>query len=347
MSLAAPGHAQRDARDGRYCGGRCRRRCSVFQPIHLYGPPRSVTLNGIVRRRSWPEKVAAAASSRAGRRIPGRADVVTPLRLARKLPGTGCGVGLCRGVGSASVHEMSRHQFRRDDESARQPSFPMITVHHLNQSRSQRILWLLEELGLNYEVQRHERDPASLLAPAALREIHPLGKSPVIVDDGQCIAESGAITEYLVERYAQGRLAPAAGTPERLRYTYWLHYAEGSAMPPLVLKLIFSHISRQPMPWLIRPVAQGLSQRVIDTFIDPQLETHLDYLESELQRSEWFAGSEFSAADVLMSFPVEGLLARNGKQRKPPKLSAYLQRIHARPAYQRALQRGGPFALLD
>jgi glutathione S-transferase len=223
----------------------------------------------------------------------------------------------------------------------------MIIVHHLNNSRSQRVLWLLEELGIEYEIKRYQRDPKTMLAPASLREIHPLGKSPVITDGDVTIAESGAILQYLVERYGNGRLKPASGTPEYLRYTYWLHYAEGSAMPPLLLKLIFNQIEKGPMPFFVKPIARAISQKVNRAFIDPQLMLHLNYQEAELTKSDWFAGSEFSAADIQMSFPVEAAAARGGLDASRPKLMAYLQRIHARSAYQRALERGGEFSLLS
>jgi glutathione S-transferase len=222
----------------------------------------------------------------------------------------------------------------------------MVTVHHLNNSRSQRVLWLLEELGVDYDVRRYERDRETLLAPKALRSVHPLGKSPVITDGDLTIAESGAILDYIVERYGHGRLAPAPGTPERLRYTYWMHYAEGSAMPAFVLKLIFTRMPRAPMPGLVRPLVRRIAKGVEDTFVDPQIKLHIDYMESELQKSEWFAGNQFSAADIQMSFPVEAGAARGGAEARHPKLSVFLERIHARPAYIRALEKGGPFELL-
>jgi glutathione S-transferase len=221
----------------------------------------------------------------------------------------------------------------------------MITVHHLNNSRSQRILWLLEELGCEYQIRRYQRDPKTLLAPAELRRVHPLGKSPVITDGGQTIAESGAIIEYLVDTYGNGRLRPPAGTPERRRYTYWLHYAEGSAMTPLLLKLIFSRLPRGPMPFFIRPVVRAVANRAQETYIDPQLKAHADYWENELGKSRWFAGDEFTAADIQMSFPLEGAAVRAGGQ-LGDKTRAFLGRIHERPAYQRALEKGGDFELL-
>ena len=222
----------------------------------------------------------------------------------------------------------------------------MIVVHHLNNSRSQRVLWLLEELQLAYEIQRYQRDPKTMLAPPSLRAIHPLGKSPVITDGALTVAESGAIIEYLLERYGQGRLIPAAGTPERLRWTYWLHFAEGSAMPPLLMKLVFDKIESSPMPFFVRPIARGIAQKIKGIVITPQINQQHDYMENELGKNEWFAGAEFSAADIQMSFPLEAAGARGGLDQRHPKLMAYLQRIHARPAYQRALERGGPYELL-
>lgn len=219
----------------------------------------------------------------------------------------------------------------------------MITVHHLNNSRSQRILWLLEELGIDYQIKRYERDPKTLLAPPELRAVHPLGKSPVVTDDGLTLAESGAIIDYLANRYGP-HLLPPADSPERLRCTYWLHYAEGSAMPPLLLKLVFDKVESSPMPFFVKPVARGIAQKVKNAFIAPQLRLHLDYLESELDKSTWFAGEQFSAADIQMSFPLEAAASRAGLDASHPRLTAFLERIHARPAYRRALEKGGEYA---
>lgn len=221
----------------------------------------------------------------------------------------------------------------------------MIIVHHLNNSRSQRVLWLLEELGLEYQIKAYQRDAQTMLAPAALRAVHPLGKSPVITDGDVTLAESGAILEYLVQRYGGGRLIPKAGTPERLRYTYWMHYAEGSAMPPLLMKLIFDRLPRG-VPALIRPVARLIAGGALRTFVMPNIQRHLDFMEGELGKSEWFAGDEFTAADIQMSFPVEAAAARAGLDAGRPKLWAYLERIHARPAYRRGIEKGGPYALM-
>jgi glutathione S-transferase len=221
----------------------------------------------------------------------------------------------------------------------------VISVHHLNNSRSQRVLWLLEELGCPYEVIRYERDPRTMLAPAALRTVHPLGKSPIIVDGDHKLAESGAIIEYLVDTYGKGRLAPAQGTPERLRYNYWLHYAEGSAMTPLLLKLIFTRLPKQKAPFFMRPILRRIAGRMLSTYVDPQLASHVDYWESELGRHPWFVGEELTAADIQMSFPVELAEARLGFGARRPRLAAFLERIRALPAYRRALAKGGPYEI--
>ncbi|MGM4920960.1 glutathione S-transferase N-terminal domain-containing protein [Tardiphaga sp. 813_E8_N1_3] len=219
----------------------------------------------------------------------------------------------------------------------------MLTVHHLNNSRSQRVLWLLEELGVPYEIIRYNRQP-NMLAPPELRAIHPLGKSPVITDNGNTIAESGAIVEYLIKTYGNGRLIPADHTPERLRFTYWLHYAEGSAMPPLLLKLIFMMLPKRA-PLLMRPVVNAIAAKALNTLVDPQLKQHMAFWEGELSKSEWFAGNEFSATDIQMSFPLEAASARAGLEQGHPKAMAWLAKIHARPAYQRALEKGGPYSV--
>ena len=221
----------------------------------------------------------------------------------------------------------------------------MITVHHLENSRSQRVLWLLEELGLDYQLERYKRDPKTQFAPEALRKVHPLGKSPVVTDGGVTIAEAGAIIEYLVDRYGKGRLAPAAGTPERLRWTYWLHFAEGSAMPPLLMKLVFDRVRTAPVPFFVKPVTRMIAAKAMKEFIQPNLTRQFDFMEAELTRSPWFAGDAFSAADIQMSFPVEAAAGRAGLDASRPKLVGWLERIHARPAYARALERGGPYSL--
>jgi glutathione S-transferase len=219
----------------------------------------------------------------------------------------------------------------------------MITVHHLNNSRSQRILWLLEELGLPYEIKKYQRDPKTMLAPPELKAVHPLGKSPVLTDGEIVVAESGAIVDYLVERYGQGQLQPVAGTPESRQYRFYLHFAEGSAMSPLLMKLVFDRIEHGPMPFFAKPIARSIARKVKETFVNPNIKNQLDYLESELANRDWFAGPGFTAADIQMSFPLEAASARAGLGAQYPRLSAFLQRIHARPAYARALERGGKY----
>jgi glutathione S-transferase len=219
----------------------------------------------------------------------------------------------------------------------------MITVHHLNNSRSQRILWMLEELGVPYEIQRYERDPETMLAPASLKDIHPLGKSPVITDGDLVVAESGAIIEYLAHTYGKDTMLPASGGQEWLDYTYWLHYAEGSLMPPLVLRLVFQKVKTSPMPFFVRPVAKGIADKTTETFIGPMIRTHLDFVESHLANNTWFLGNNLSAADIQMSFPLEASIARGIVGDNRPHITAWVERVHARPAYQSALEKGGKY----
>ena len=221
----------------------------------------------------------------------------------------------------------------------------MIILHHLENSRSQRVLWLLEELALPYEVRRYQRNPKTMLAPPELRQVHALGKSPVITDGNTTVAESGAIVEYLLDTYGEGRLRPAAGTPERLQFTYWLHFAEGSAMPPLLMKLVFDKVRSAPVPFFIKPIVKGIANKVTTSFIAPNIKSQLDFMEGALAKQNWFAGKEFSAADIQMSFPLEAAAARAGLDESRPKLTAWLKRIHARAAYRRALEAGGPYSM--
>lgn len=204
-----------------------------------------------------------------------------------------------------------------------------IIVHHLENSRSQRVLWLLEELGLPYEVKRYERNKATMLGPPELRQIHPLGKSPVIEEDGLIIAETGAIVEYLVDR-ADGRLGAPPHREDALRYRHFLHYAEGSLMPPLFAKLVLSRVP--------------LFGRAAQKKFQPMIDVHLDYVEAELSARSWFAGKDFTAADVMMSFPLEAAVIRAGATEGRPHIAQWLARIHARPAYRAALKAGGPYA---
>lgn len=222
----------------------------------------------------------------------------------------------------------------------------MITVHHLENSRSQRILWLLEELGLGYEVVRYARDAKTMLAPPELKQVHPLGRSPVITDGDVTVAESGAIIEYLVERRGGGRLKPASDDAAWLDYTYWLHYAEGSLMPLLVMKLIFGRLSKSPMPLPMRPFGALIGAGVQGQFLDPRIDEALAFADASLKGRAWFAGDEFTAADIQMSFPLEAAAARGGLDGRYPALAGFLERAQARPAYERALERGGPYELM-
>jgi glutathione S-transferase len=223
----------------------------------------------------------------------------------------------------------------------------VIVVHHLNHSRSQRVLWLLEELGLPYEIRFYERNAQTMLAPPELRKIHPLGKSPVITDGDLTLAESGAILEYLVQRYGEkAGLRPAPESPAAIRYLYWMHYAEGSLMPPLLMKLVFDRIQKAKMPFFAKPIARSIAQRALTSFVVPQIDRHLDFMEGELAGAPWFTGDDFTVADIQLSFPLEAARARGGLDTKRPHLIGFLERIHQRPAYARALERGGKFAMI-
>jgi glutathione S-transferase len=223
----------------------------------------------------------------------------------------------------------------------------MILLHHLNNSRSQRVLWMLEELGLPYEIRPYQRDAKTMLAPPALRQVHPLGKSPVIEDQGRVLAESGAIVQYLAETYARERMIPPAGSDAYWRYVYWMHFAEGTAMPPLLMKLVFGRMKKAPMPFFVKPIARAIADKALNWIVEPNLARHLAYMEGEVSKREWFAGDAFSAADIQMSFPLEASQARGGlNEQSAPRLAAFLKRIHARPAYQRAIEKGGKYALM-
>lgn len=221
----------------------------------------------------------------------------------------------------------------------------MLTLHHLNHSRSQRILWLLEELGLEYEIKRYQRLPSGL-APPQLKAIHPLGKSPVITDGDQVLAESGAIAEYLLETYdPEHRLHPAPDSPLRQQHRYWLHYAEGSLMPWLLLKLVFGRLQGPPVPWPLRPLTRQIAGQVNKTLLAPNLDSHAAWLEQALQGSGHFVGDALTGADILMSFPAQAMASRADGATSPA-LRAFVDMVQARPAYQRALDKGGPFEIM-
>ncbi len=219
----------------------------------------------------------------------------------------------------------------------------MITLHHLNNSRSQRIIWLLEELGVEYEIRRYERNPATSLAPASLKAIHPLGKSPLITDGELTIAESGLIIEYLLKRYDQGRLLPADDSPEYWQYLYWLHYAEGTLMPLLVMTLILNKVREAPMPFFIRPLARAIADKIGQSYSAPNLTNNMAYIEQHLSNHRWFAGERMSGADMQMIFPLEAALKRGICEKDFPHIAAFVKKVHAMPNYQTALQKGGPY----
>ena len=215
----------------------------------------------------------------------------------------------------------------------------VIKVHHLNNSRAQRVLWMLEELGLSYELVKYERDPKTMLAPPSLQAIHPLGKSPVITDGDHTLAESGAILEYLIETHGKGRFVPATGTPAHRDYKYFLHYAEGSLMPYLLLKLVFHRVKTAKLPFFIKPIVNKIADKVSGDFIDPNLTRHFAFLDQHLAKHTWFAGDELTAADIQMSYPLEAA-AERGNELVTDRTRDWIARIQARPAYQRALARG-------
>lgn len=220
----------------------------------------------------------------------------------------------------------------------------MVVVHHLNNSRSQRVLWMLEELGVPYEVKRYERDPKTMLAPKSLKGVHPLGKSPVISDGDVTVAESGAIIEYLAHVYGNGEnpMVPPAGTAAQRECTFWLHYAEGSLMPPMLLRLVFEKMKTNPMPFFIRPVVKMIADKTNQVFIGPQLKNHLSFVNDQLAGRQWLVGDRLSAADIQMSFPLEAAAAR-GLANDYPHIQAYVKHYQGRPAYQRGLTAGGPY----
>ena len=222
----------------------------------------------------------------------------------------------------------------------------MLTVHHLENSRSQRILWLLEELGADYEIRRYGRDKVTSLAPPELRAIHPLGKSPVITDGDITVAESGAIIEYLLAKFDTGTLLPSHETPGHRAYVYWMHYAEGTFGPLMLLSVVLGRIQTASMPFFLKPVANGIVQKVRDNFLDANVKRNLDFMESTLQHTTWFCGDHLTGADVQMSFAIEAAEVRTDLDNNYPKLAEYLERVRARPAYERALDKGGHYELM-
>ncbi len=222
----------------------------------------------------------------------------------------------------------------------------MITLHHLNNSRSQRILWLLEELGVEYQIQHYSRNLETQLAPDELKKIHPLGKSPLITDsenDDKVIAESAVIIDYLIERFAPNWQIEDSKSDDAIQMSYWMHYAEGSLMPPLLLRLIFEKIKSAPMPFFVKPIAKGIANKVLSSFVTPNVKANMNFVEQSLDNKEWLVGDALSAADIQMSFPLEACVARGIAGDNCPNIRAYIERIHARPAYQQALSKGGKY----
>ena len=220
----------------------------------------------------------------------------------------------------------------------------MITLHHLENSRSQRILWLLEELGVDYEIKLYKRDPKTNLAPDELKAIHPLGKSPLITDGGKVIAESAVIVNYLIRNYdKENRFSSAQDSDAAQQTEYWLHFAEGSLMPYLVMSLVFTKVKTAPMPFFVRPVAKGIADQVMKSFISPNVENSLRFIEDHLSKNMWFSGDEMSAADFQMRFPLEAAMTRSDIASKLPAINAWVKKVHALPAYQNALKKGGPY----
>jgi len=224
----------------------------------------------------------------------------------------------------------------------------MVIVHHLENSRSQRVLWALEELGVPYEVKKYERDPVTNLAPESLKKVHPLGKSPVITDQNAeggpvTIAESGAIIEYLAQVYGKESFTPEAGTEASRQYNYWMHFSEGSLMPQLLLKIVFDKVTTSPMPFFVKPIAKGIAKKVMTAYVSPNIRTMLDFIESHLGQHDWFTGEVLTGADIQMSFPLEACVMNGVAGAKHPNIQTYVKRIHARAGYQKGLEVGGPY----
>jgi glutathione S-transferase len=219
----------------------------------------------------------------------------------------------------------------------------MITVHHLNNSRSQRILWLLEELDIPYEIKKYQRDTKTFLAPEELKAIHPLGKSPIITDGESTIAESGAIVEYLINKYGSGKISHPKEGKEYEQLIYWMHFAEGSMMPPLVMKLIFNKIKTSPMPFFIKPIAKKIADTVMNSYIDPNIKNNLEFIETHLSKNEWFSGPQMTGADILMIFPLEAGMGRVKDNSDYPSILNFIKKVQSKKAYQAALSKGGEY----
>ncbi|TDR22773.1 glutathione S-transferase [Marinicella litoralis] len=224
----------------------------------------------------------------------------------------------------------------------------MLTVHHLNNSRSQRILWLLEELGVEYEIKFYARNAETMLAPDELKAVHPLGKSPVVTDGDQVLAESGAIIDFLGHKYGKGEWVPRRNSKKYQPYMYWLHYAEGSLMSPMLLKIVFDKVKSSKMPFFVKPIAHGIANKVLSSFVTPNLKTHFQYVEDHLAANEYFAGDSITGADIQMSFPLEASVAKGGITKEShPHIVKFVKSFQARPAYTKALAKGGEYDYAD
>ncbi len=217
----------------------------------------------------------------------------------------------------------------------------MLTVHHLNNSRSHRIIWLLEELSVQYEIKYYQRDPKTMLAPPAYKELHPLGTAPIISDDDLTITESGAVMEYLLYKYGQNRLKPLPGTPEWINYNFWMHFAEGSLMPILFLRLVID-IIYQKSPFFVKPITKSIKSRTNHMMINPRLTKQMNFIESTLEKNAWLAGNEFSAADIQMAIPLLWASSIKDLYKNKPKITNYIERLKSRPAFTRTIEKGGP-----
>ena len=222
----------------------------------------------------------------------------------------------------------------------------MITVHHLQNSRSLRVIWLMEELGVDYSVSVYERDPETNLAPAAYKSLHPLGKAPIVTVGDKAVAETGAIIEYFMDQHPEAGLRPERGDPAREKYHYWLHAAEGSLMPLLIMALFFNRMETVP-PFFIRPVIKAVTGKIRDMYLTPSTTSMIDFIEAELGQSEWFAGEKLTAADIMMSFPMEAAMSRVELGKPYPNIENWLDRIHERPAYKIAVEKGGEQQVLS
>ncbi len=219
----------------------------------------------------------------------------------------------------------------------------MITLHYLENSRAQRILWLLEELGVEYEIKHYKRNKVTNLAPKELKKIHPLGKSPVITDGDRVVAESAVITDYLIDNYAQGKLKPAYESNDYWKYHDKMHYAEGTMMSFLILSMLFTKIKEAPVPFFIKPIVKAVANKPMESYVTPNINANLDYLNDELASTGWFAGNEITGADFMMSFPLEALTKKADLSKSHPNIVKFVDNIHAMPSYIRALEKGLPY----